>query len=251
LKTIALLHFIFFFNAYGINLPAGKLWKCEEKIIQILKQQNIEINNGWKESLQKNGLPIFKANTNKIAQWMYINKSYFDTESLVILNTEKKIEYHFNPLKGCSSFVTSVSMTQTNHGASELSWFTDKDLQNLLSTKPNGIIFVWSPHMSLSLKAVEELKDAVKELNLPITFLLDPQADQKLSKSSIQKYSMSMEALKRVDSLELSMRNALIHFPALILVKDGKICPKIQRGYRVSKKFKAIITDIMGSCNEK
>jgi hypothetical protein len=236
-------------HAIADDFPEKKLWKCQQNMVQVLNQQATKLRGKWKKNSFDKDAPAYSSATSQIGKWVSIEKANPVTERVTILDKDKKTRFDFDAVKNCASQVAIVPNAKTGQrSVASIEWFTDQELEGTLEKKPNGIIFIWSPHMSLSYKSVPELRAAADELGLPITFILDPHADQELAKKGAKEHSLGTDALKRANSLELNMRNALIHFPALIVTREGKICDKIQRGYRKAEKFRAIISNIFGSC---
>jgi hypothetical protein len=166
----------------------------------------------------------------------------------VVLSPTQNIRYSYNPTKNCEATVSATPIVKSKRGIATQDIFDDAALDDLIKTKKNGIIFIWSPHMALSLKAVPELNAAAAELGQPVTYVMDPMADQEAAKAGAKAQKLDDSSMRRVDSMELAMRNALVHFPTLIVYRDGKICDTFQRGYRTAEKYRAIITKIFGKC---
>lgn len=244
---------ILFLSLMGLGAQAGIFptvdkWKCERGMVQTLSALELKTVGTWRRNSHQSQLPVYSIPTPRIAEWVIIEKTFDGNENLYVTSASKKTKYSFKTTSACAPVVSISPIEKTKRGLASLEWFDDKNLENLLKEKPNSILFIWSPHMSLSLKSVKELTTAATELGLPITYVMDPLADQALAKSLALKNNLGPGALRRIDSFDLSMRNAQIHFPTLVVFRDGKICEGIQRGYRESFKFRAIITELFGAC---
>lgn len=113
--------------------------------------------------------------------------------------------------------------------------FTDNTLRELLSDssdrQTSGAIFTWSTRMNLSLVGVAEIQTICNELNLDLTILLDPaisdqEADQvrkPFYEATIPSYRLASEYL-----LKMGLR---IHYPSLVIYKNGKIIGSFRPGY--------------------
>lgn len=229
-------------------LPAKDGWDCGGTIEKTMGQLAIKLRGDWKRNSHSSSLPVYSIATSKVAEWVILEKTFEGKEGLSLTSEEKVTRYEFSPDAGCGSSIKISQLKKSTRGMASLEWFDDQALKELLKKSPDGILFIWSPHMRLSLISVSEIKKAASEIGLPVAFLLDPMADQKTAKLEAETYKIGDGALRRVDSVELSMRNSLVHFPTLIVTRNGKICEKVQRGYRKSVKFQAIIADIYGAC---
>ena len=142
--------------------------------------------------------------------------------------------YYLKPL--CALSITKMS--SANGG------FTDLDLNNLLIKSKAGIIYVWSPHMSLSVFELVEMKKYAKKLKVDITVLMDLNSDAKFSKNIVSEYKLPVEYLKRVNSRKLEAFGSNIHFPSMVLYKNGKLIKRIP-GFNGEKEFKRLIKEYL------
>lgn len=101
--------------------------------------------------------------------------------------------------------------------------FNDFALAELLSKNPKGLILSWSPHMNLSVEAIKYAQETATNKKLPLTILLDPYSDFKKAQALLVKKGMSDIEMKKISSFELINRNVLLHFPNLVMYKNGEI----------------------------
>jgi len=93
--------------------------------------------------------------------------------------------------------------------------FSDENLHQLMQKEKIGLIYAISPYMHLSIKGINTIKKIAKKLKLPILILVDPEARK--AKSEIQKLGFL------IASKQLFMRGISIHYPSLIIYKNGQI----------------------------
>lgn len=230
------------------TFPTKEEWKCEKAMENTLSKLSVSLRGNWQRNSHSSTLPVYSHATSVVAEWIIVEKTFEGAESITLTSGEKKTRYDYKPDSGCSPSINITQLKKATRGLGSLEWLDDKALQDLLKKKPDGVLFIWSPHMKLSLISIAELRRAADGMGLPVTFAMDPIADQKKAKQQAEKYKIGDGSLRRVDSVELSMRNVLLHFPTLLVTRNGKICEKVQRGYRKADRFQAIITDIYGAC---
>lgn len=120
--------------------------------------------------------------------------------------------------------------------------FTDLDFADVLEKNEKGFVYIWSPHMELS---VSELENLSKEKpSYPMTVVLDPEADLKLAEKIAMIKKWPKEYLKLLDSKSLKDFDITIHYPSIVLYQKGKLLLRIP-GYSgknlsslLQKKFK-------------
>ena len=109
--------------------------------------------------------------------------------------------------------------------------FADKNLQHLLSKGSAGIIYIWSPHMPLSIKGLVEISALAKRLKMDLTILMDPNASQDSGLRAVKRNHLDSTAIIKVGASELIQRSSLFHFPSYVFYKDGKIFGDARLGY--------------------
>ncbi|WP_157765794.1 thioredoxin family protein [Halobacteriovorax marinus] len=123
--------------------------------------------------------------------------------------------------------------------------FLDRDLDQLLKKEKRGVIYLWSPHMSLSVYELVEMKKYLSSLKIPVTILLDLNADIDFANKSLQKYDLPLEYLKRMNSRKLENFGATIHYPSTIFYKDGELVKRVP-GFNGKKSLQDLIKRYLG-----
>jgi len=98
--------------------------------------------------------------------------------------------------------------------------FTDYELAQLFKSSKAGMIYLWSPHMELSINEMKLLSQ--QTFSKKITFLFDHQASPKLEEK-LKGQGISSENFRRQKSHLLDSYNINAHYPSLVLYKNGKI----------------------------
>ena len=89
--------------------------------------------------------------------------------------------------------------------------------------------------MGLSEKGLKEIKLATKAMKLPVLLLMDKEVSDKELAGLNKK--MGKDVTRRIDSFDFKMRNVSMHFPALIVFKDGKILSGVKYGYENAEGY--------------
>ena len=99
---------------------------------------------------------------------------------------------------------------------------TDADLTALLR-HGRGVVYVWSPHMPLSVDAIAPLSAAARAHDLMLTLVLDPGADRAFAARIATERGLPASALRVADSVELQFRDVLVHAPAVQVYANGRM----------------------------
>lgn len=113
--------------------------------------------------------------------------------------------------------------------------FTDQDLDHLLkaslSKKTQGMIYVWSPHMPLSIRGVKEAENIAKTKKLKLIILLDPYSNLNAAQQISKKEKFPPSYLVRLESRKLLRKEMTVHFPSLIVFNKGGLAGEMRGGY--------------------
>lgn len=105
--------------------------------------------------------------------------------------------------------------------------FTDARLRALLRDTRDGIIYVWSPRMPLSIIGLDEARIAARSLGIAFTAVVAEAQPADLRDASVDTaYQQSL------DALELVYRNATIHYPTAIFYRNARCSA---RPFRVTR----------------
>lgn len=110
--------------------------------------------------------------------------------------------------------------------------FTDERLRSLLGASHDGMIYVWSPGMPLSVTGLRQAKAAANSLQISFTAVVADARPGELEASGVDTaYQHTL------NSFELVYRNATIHYPTAIFYKSGKLLGSAIPGYKTSSAY--------------
>lgn len=119
--------------------------------------------------------------------------------------------------------------------------FTDADLTSLLATHRRGVVYVWSPHMPLSLDAVAVVRRAAEARDAHVTLVLAPGADPRFAREAAASRGWPPDALRVADAVELVFRDVLIHAPAVMAYAGGTVRGSPWPGAHTSEEYAAYL----------
>lgn len=96
----------------------------------------------------------------------------------------------------------------------------------------NGLVYVWSPKMPLSMLGIETIEKVAESLGLPLQLRVDPRISDEEIAYTMEYSGLPPQYFVRADSPELEAWGMRIHYPALFYIADGKIPVDPLHGYR-------------------
>ncbi len=210
-------------SSFALELPP---LACPEKVKSILKEW--KATNDWQEEKQA-GLKgsFFASPTDKVGEWVLARRIPNGTV-LSKARDDGRIEIVFDEKK-CDSKTKTYTHKKP-------SGFTDTELESFVKKNKTGVIYVWSPRMSLSENGIKEIQTAARSKKLPVLVLMDK--DLPASERQKLEKKLGKDVTRTVDSFELNMRHVQMHFPALLVFKDQKILPGVKYGYEKADRYK-------------
>lgn len=115
--------------------------------------------------------------------------------------------------------------------------FTDADLQALVAAGRPGVVYVWSPHMPLSVDGYRALLAAAAPRGVAVHALLEPGADRAFAQASLARGGLPPDALRVADSVELWFRDVHLHAPSILVFAQGRIAGDAWPGYHSAEEY--------------
>lgn len=110
--------------------------------------------------------------------------------------------------------------------------FTDSQLELLQLNQQTYILFTLSPHMPLSYLAYQELKLAAKKQSIEIVVLLDPKVSWSEHTRFADTMQFKFDKIWHLKSNQLFIRGLHLHYPAVMLINQGQLSPRIYPGHK-------------------
>ena len=99
----------------------------------------------------------------------------------------------------------------------------DSFLLEYLKREKQGVIYLWSPKMVLSIKTLEVMKKVAKKMGLAFLVGVDPNGSKVEVKRVLKAKNWPKEYGKKWASFDLMMRHAGDHYPTSFVFKDGML----------------------------
>jgi hypothetical protein len=143
----------------------------------------------------------------------------------------------------CSS-LSSSPQQQTARLPTGQNSFSDQELQTLIQDPASrGLIFTWSPQMPYSYQSYPAILGASRKLGLPLTVLVDGNADgsdvaRVLDKN--KKLAAQGPVLSN-DSESLMEKGAYLHFPSVVVYSKGEVGQSLILGAKSQADYEDLI----------
>lgn len=244
--TLFLFSLLVSYNARA-DLQQISKFACAGQLKTVLTQWNVDLKSEWKGSLSETG-KSFRIHGSKFGEWVIVSSPTVKKSTIHHSLANGTKEEAIFDLAQCDKTTWTAQRSPAQNTKTPISEFLDDELKILLESSKNGIIYVWSPNMSLSLKGIKDVTAAAKEAGLPVTLMMDPMADEEFAQEVIHEQNLPASAAKRMESDELAARGATLHYPALMIYRNSKVCETVQRGYRDQANYRKIIEKTFGNC---
>jgi len=170
--------------------------------------------------------------------------------------SESVLSYHFATAKKCVPEI-AVSARSNSHKSQDVATgsFTENDLESALKksreAKTTLLFYIWSPHMVLSIDGVTEIAKLAQAKNYQLVVLAEPlsQSESVLRLQRQKKWPATYARRLRAEGL--INQNALIHFPALLVVQRGQFVGHVRPGYDEPQRLEKYLAKVTGANVEK
>lgn len=141
--------------------------------------------------------------------------------------------------------LAALTLTAAACASDEPRPFTDGDLESLRASEDRFIVYVWSPHMPLSVDGWAEIYAAAGRLDIPVVPLLFAGSEAGFAAREAARVGIPEDGLREAVSRELRDRDALVHAPALLVFDGDRVSPVLP-GYRNADGYREFIEDFLG-----
>ena len=147
---------------------------------------------------------------------------------------------------GCTGPSRATTATELP-GSGRAGAFTDRDLERTLRRVNRGVLYLWSPHMPLSVSGMRSLESATGQLGIALEPLLDPLADARYAMQTAAAEGLPPAALRPLASVELTFRDLTTHAPSIQVFADGRLVGGMLPGYRDPDYYRTFIERQLGA----
>jgi len=118
--------------------------------------------------------------------------------------------------------------------------FTDRVLRARLARTGALVVYVWSPHMPLSVDGYGEVERAARALGLSVEPVLFAGADRAFAQRAAERAGIPDRGLREVASAELILRDAQVHAPSILVFAHGRVS-SVLPGYRSADGYRRFL----------
>ena len=124
--------------------------------------------------------------------------------------------------------------------------FSDADLAAVLASGARGVLYLWSPHMPLSVDGHAAVAAAARARGLTVEALLDPAADRAFAAAQAAARGLPASAVRVADAVELQFRELTLHAPSAAVFAGGRLVGPVLRGYRTADEYSEFFSRVLG-----
>lgn len=206
------------------------------KEIKSLVYDSWKANTQWQKLVSTDNNNQYKSPSEHFGKWIYLTFKPNKTQAALKTVDEVLIISWGNE---CQKQITKKELKEVKRARRITSTpeLEDQDIRKIIKESKNGVIYIWSPEMPYSVKAIKQIEKAAKEMNVKLDILLSPTSDIKLANKTANKNKLPRSYLRRHVSEELHHRGIDLHYPSLITYKDYKLNRYARHGYETNKYY--------------
>jgi hypothetical protein len=210
-----------------------KKHQCHDEINNLLKEWGSS-KDQWHGILASDGGLIYARPTSMFAVWIeYQQKGNSPRFSKITPGNITNITFN----EKCEKLLEIIGSKEIPRTPTNT--VDDKKLFAILNKDVTGLIYSWTPHMSLSLAGLKTMQEVAVELKMPLTVLLDSQSGNeiKLAQDRLKQEKIDLPTILVASSMDLYYRRTQIHYPNLLVFKNGRIVDGMLPGLASKKQY--------------
>jgi|GEM_PF-4901318 len=161
----------------------------------------------------------FASPTDEVGKWAQVVIYPDHSAEALLQSSESNVMVSW---KGINCLPSVSSTPRQSERAANTEYFTDNQLGALARSGTKTMLFLWSPHMPLSVKAYPQAEAIARKLEVQFIPLLDPEADEHDARATAKASQFPAAALRRPESIELVFRGMFQHYPSTLILSGGK-----------------------------
>lgn len=241
------IHFIFFLLIFPLKLMALstdslndlKDFKCAKEQIELFKSWN-DVNRKWIAHPKEDGSLVYLKPTSEMSVWIGLEKR---SEQLIFTRLTPQSVYQVTFDKECRKELKILKNEIVDYKKIPDNFVTDPKLFSIIAKNKTGLIYHFSPKMNLSIDGVKSIVNISNRLKIPTLILMDQNAANEISsvREMFKKRNIQIGEILLSHSLEMYLRRTHIHYPNLILFKNGAIIDEFFPGLSSEAGYEALI----------
>ena len=211
-------------------------------------ERQLEAWHATDEVLKAPGGPlggdVYRIATNETGVWITVHQPRgLDTISLFLTNAGGTVRLDFNSVIPFGNSCEPESIP--SFPAMELltDAFTDEHLKELLAEDDRLVVFLWSPHLPLSVEGYHEIVHAASSLDIPVVAVVDGTADIEFVRRVADEQGIPEGARRPMRSVELLFRDIAVHTPSVLVFSKGHVSAPLP-GYRNRDAYRQYLDTI-------
>jgi len=206
--------------------------KCRKQVIEVL--DTWEPERLWKTFLSPNSQAVHRTPTRKIGTWIEMRFQPGGGVELIRLSPTSNVRIAWDSRR-CAPKLSAAAVRRDEKRLSDA--FDDSYFESIAAENPEGVLYVWSPHMPYSLKGWDPVQKAAKKLGLALFPILDPHASALLLSEMPAEFNLLKATSRRLESWELIQRGVGAHFPTTVLFSRGRVVGPVFPGVKSEGQY--------------
>ncbi len=182
--------------------------------------------------------------TDRIGQWVLLDVTLEAVPSITRVTGAGGERVTFGEDCGQSLEQVPAPVPVTPRDSDAARGFTDADLSKRLARGAGVVVYVWSPHMPLSVAGYSEIARAAAALGLDVVPLLFAGSDRAFAETESRRGGIPPDGLREVAAVELLFRDAQVHAPTVLVFDAGRVSAALP-GYRDADGYRAFLAGFL------
>ena len=216
-----------------------KAFHCPKEQKELFNNWN-DVNRKWIAHPKDDGSLIYFKPTSEMSVWIGFEKR---KDQVVFTRMSPQSVYEVSFDKGCKKELKVLKNEIVDYKKIPDHFVTDPKLFSIISQYKTGIIYHFSPKMNLSIEGVKTIISLSNRLKIPALILMDQNAASEIPNvvKIFKEQNVNIGEIFLSHSFEMYMRRSYIHYPNLILFKNGAIVDEFFPGLSSEADYESMI----------
>lgn len=251
-------------HSFGADLLPQELaseYKCKVEVQKELEKQFAGHAPTWERTADPSfDTQAFRAQSGKVGEWYELQIPEKENPKLIQYSSAKTTEWSWKKNCKVSSKKSRGLEFFKSTASAKAESFNDSDMAKILTEKKAAMIYVWSPRMVYSVSEFTRMRALAEKRKMEFIPVLDPMADSQEARdamkkggvdlqfktASLQREPSSIDLYRKLNSVELFMRNGTLHYPTVFVTSNGKIHSRRLIGVLTNDDMNAALDEMTG-----